>query len=142
MAQEQTVRDAMTGNPRTISPDATVSEAARAMREEDISIIAVVDDNEELVGVITDRDIAILVVAGEMDANRTRIGDAMSDQPVTVDQDQNLDDALQRMVESDVHRAPVTENGHVSGMLSQANAEQQGEGRRVGESGGPEAQGA
>jgi CBS domain-containing protein len=140
MAQEQTVRDAMTENPRTIGADATVSDAARAMRDENVSIIAVVDDSDELIGVITDRDIAILVVAEEVDANSTRVGDAMSTRPVTVDQDQSLDDAFQRMVEGDVHRAPVTENGgQVSGMLSQSDAERQGEGRRVSEPRGSDA---
>jgi CBS domain-containing protein len=141
MAQQQTVRDAMTDRPRTISADASVTDAARQMRDDDVAIIAVVDEGEQLIGVITDRDIAILVVAEGADPNSTAVGEAMSDRPVALEEDDNLDEAFRRMLEGDVHRAPVTDDGgHVSGMLSQADAVREGEGRRVGD-GGQEAQG-
>jgi CBS domain-containing protein len=137
VAQQETVRDAMTDNPRTIGADASVADAARQMRDEDVALVAVVDDGDELIGVITDRDIAILVVAEGADADSTTVRDAMSETPVSVGQDQSLDEAFRRMLEGDVHRAPVTDDGrHVSGMLEQSDAARQGEGRPVGGSGG------
>jgi CBS domain-containing protein len=133
MAQQQTVRDAMTGSASTISADASVTDAARQMRDEDVSIIAVVDAGDQLLGVITDRDIAILVVAEGISPDSTAVSDAMSERPVTVAEGDSLDAAFQRMLEGDVHRAPVTDDGgHVSGMLSQADVAREGEGRRVG----------
>jgi CBS domain-containing protein len=136
MAQQQTVRDAMTGGASTISADASVSDAARQMRDEDVSIIAVVDAGDQLLGVITDRDIAILVVAEGINPDSTAVGDAMSERPVTVGEGDSLDAAFKRMLDGDVHRAPVTDDGgHVSGMLSQADVAREGEGRRVGGTG-------
>jgi CBS domain-containing protein len=132
--QQQKVRDAMTDDTPTISPDASVADAARMMRDTDVAILTVVDESEQLIGVITDWDITI-VVAAEADASSTTVGQAMSEQPISVEQDQSLDEALQRMVDQGVHRAPVTdEGGHVSGTLSQDDATTQGERRSDGES--------
>jgi CBS domain-containing protein len=131
VAQSQTVNDAMMGNALTTTGDTSVADAARMMRDADVAIIAVVDDGDELIGVITDRDIAI-VVADELDTSTTTVGDRMSESPVTVGQNEDLDAAFQRMVAGDVHRAPVTDGGgHVSGVLEQSDAARQGEGRRA-----------
>jgi CBS domain-containing protein len=133
MAQEQTVRDAMSDSPTTIGPDSSVADAARAMRDADVSIVAVIDDEDALIGVITDRDIAIAVVAADADPSTTTVGQAMSERPVAIDEGDSLDRAFQRMLDENVHRAPVTdEEGHVSGTLSQADAAVSGEGRSTG----------
>jgi CBS domain-containing protein len=129
----------MIGNATTTTEDASIGDVARLMRDADVAIVAVVDDDDELIGVITDRDITI-VVADEMDTSTTTAGDRMSDSPVTVGQNDDLDAAFQRMTEGDVHRAPVTDDsGHVSGMLEQSDAARQGEGRSVSGSGGQSA---
>ncbi|HEV7640170.1 MAG TPA: CBS domain-containing protein [Gaiellaceae bacterium] len=136
MAQEQTVNDAMVGSALTTTADTSIADAARMMRDADVAIIAVVDNGDELIGVITDRDITI-VVADEMDTSTTTVGERMSDSPVSVGQNEDIDGAFQRMIEGDVHRAPVTDDGgRVSGMLEQSDAARQGEGRRVADSGG------
>ena len=136
MAQEDSVNDAMFGGALTTTADMRIAEAARMMRDADVAIISVVDDDEELIGVITDRDITI-VVADEMDTSRTTVGERMSDSPVSVGQNDDLDAAFERMIEGDVHRAPVTDDGgHVSGVLEQSDAARHGEGRRVADSEG------
>jgi CBS domain-containing protein len=136
VAQEETVNDAMVGSALTTTADTSIADAARLMRDTDVAIIAVVDDDEELIGVITDRDIAI-VVAEELDPAATSVGELMSDSPVSVGQNDDLDAAFKRMVEGDVHRAPVTDDGgHVSGVLEQSDADRHGQGRRVADSGG------
>jgi CBS domain-containing protein len=128
--QQQTVRDAMNGDAPTVNGDASVSEAARLMREADVSIVAVVDDDEQLIGVITDRDIAILVASGA-DASTITVAERMNAQPVSVDEDQRLDQALQQMMDEGVRRAPVTDDaGHVSGTLSQQDGAGGGEARQ------------
>jgi CBS domain-containing protein len=135
VAHEQTVNDAMVEAAQTTTPDTSIADAARTMRDADVAIVAVIDDDEELIGVITDRDITI-VVADEMDTSTTTVGERMSDSPVSVGQNDDLDAAFQRMVEGDVHRAPVTDDGgHVSGVLEQSDAARHGEGRSVEDSG-------
>jgi CBS domain-containing protein len=133
--QQQTVNDAKAQNARTTTEDTSITDAARIMRDADVAIVAVVDTGDELIGVITDRDIAIVVAEG-LDPNRTTVGDRMSDTPVSVGENDDLDAAFKRMLDSDVHRAPVTDDGgHVSGMLEQSDADRQGEGRRADSSG-------
>jgi CBS domain-containing protein len=136
VAHEETVNDAMVGGVLTTTADVSIADAARLMRDADVAIIAVVDDDEELIGVITDRDITI-VVADEFDTSTTTVGERMSDSPVSVGQNDDLDAAFERMLEGDVHRAPVTDDGgRVSGVLEQSDAARHGEGRRVSDSGG------
>lgn len=136
MAHEETVNDAMVGGVLTTTADVSIADAARLMRDADVAIIAVVDDDEELIGVITDRDITI-VVADELDTSRATVGEHMSDSPVSVGQNDDLDAAFERMIEGDVHRAPVTDEvGHVWGMLEQSDAARHGEGRRAADPGG------
>jgi CBS domain-containing protein len=137
MAQQQTVREAMNDDAATIGPDSSIVDAARLMRDEDVSIIAVVDDQEALIGVLTDRDIALLVVAEGIDAQTATVGETMSNQPVSVGEDDSLDQAFRQMLDENVHHAPVTGNdGHVAGTLSQNDAVREGEGRRAGKSRG------
>jgi CBS domain-containing protein len=135
VAQSETVNDAKTGDARTTTEETSIEDAARTMREADVAILAVIGEDEELIGVITDRDIAIVVAEG-LDPASTTVGERMSDSPVSVGESDDLDAAFQRMLTGDVHRAPVTDRGgHVSGMLEQSDAARHGEGRLAGESG-------
>jgi CBS domain-containing protein len=137
VAQEQTVNDAMVGSALTTTAETSIADAARMMRDADVAIVAVVDDGEELIGVITDRDITIVVADG-VDTRAMTVGERMSDSPVSVGQNDDLDAAFRQMVAGDVHRAPVTDDGgHVSGVLEQSDAARHGEGRPVADSGTP-----
>ena len=123
------VRDAMTEHPRTLSPDSTIVDAARAMREEDAGMMPVVD-GDKLVGVITDRDIAIRAVADGRDPAETHARELMSERLVTIDPDQDLDEAMRLMAEHQVRRLPVCEeDGRLVGVLAQADVA-----RRAGDS--------
>jgi CBS domain-containing protein len=136
VAQQQTVKDAKADNAETTTEDTSIADAARMMRDAEVAILAVVDAGDELIGVITDRDIAIVVAEG-LDTTSTTVGERMSDTPVSVGENDDLDAAFRRMLDGDVHRAPVTDDeGHVSGMLEQSDAVRQGEGRPAGGSGG------
>ena len=129
----RTVRDAMTGNPSTVRADASVVEAARLMRQEDAGIVPVVED-DRLEGVITDRDIAVRVVAEGRDPNEAKVRDAMSDRLVTIDPGQDLDEAMRLMAEHQVRRLPVCEeDGRLVGVLAQADVARHGEDSRTGE---------
>ncbi len=90
------VRDAMTENPRSIGASASVVEAARMMREEDIGSLPITDDGK-LVGMITDRDITTRVVADAADPEATSVGDVSSRDPISVEADKEIEEALKLM---------------------------------------------
>jgi CBS domain-containing protein len=116
----KSVREAMTENPRSISHSSTVVEAARLMREEHIGSLPITDD-EELVGMITDRDITTRVVAEAADPTVTSVGDVYSRDLISVEPDEDLDEALQLMARHQVRRLPVVENGRLVGIVAQAD---------------------
>src|SRR5436853_458221 len=77
------LRDAMTANPRTASPAQSLADAAQIMKSEDDGSVPVVEDGR-LVGMLTDRDIAIRAVAEGVDAQTINVGDVASREPVTI----------------------------------------------------------
>jgi len=131
------VQDLMTSNPKTVASESSVVEAAKIMRDENVGIVPIVE-GERLVGAITDRDIAIKVVAEGSDVRSTTAGQVASRDLVTVDPEQDLDEALRLMAQHQVRRLPVVEeDGRLVGILAQADvareASPQQTGRVVGE---------
>jgi CBS domain-containing protein len=116
----KSVREAMTENPRSIGASTSVVEAARLMREQDIGSLPITDD-EKLVGMITDRDITTRVVAEAADPTSTSVEDVYSRDLVSVEPDEDLDEALQLMARHQVRRLPVVENGRLVGIVAQAD---------------------
>ena len=97
MAHHRTIRELMTTNPKTVQPSATLVEAARIMKDEDVGSVPVVEKGDRLAGIVTDRDIAVRVVAEGRDPQTTTVGEIMSRDLVTVDPEQPLDEALRLM---------------------------------------------
>ena len=116
----KSVRDVMTGNPRSIDSSASVVEAARLMREADIGSLPVTD-GEEPVGVITDRDLTTRVVAEAADPATTSVGDVYSRDLICVAPDDSLDEAVKTMARHQVRRLPVVEGGKLVGVVAQAD---------------------
>jgi CBS domain-containing protein len=116
----QSVREIMSSNPTTVGPDASVVEAARSMASEDVGSLPVVE-GDRLVGVLTDRDIAVRVVAEGKDPSSTSVADVASKDPVTVEPGQDLDGALNEMARSQVRRLPVVDGGRLVGIVAQAD---------------------
>jgi CBS domain-containing protein len=114
------VRDAMTGSPHSIGASASVVEAARMMREQHIGSLPITDD-EKLVGMITDRDITTRVVAEAADPKTTSVADVYSRDLISVEPDNDLEQALQLMARHQVRRLPVVENGKLVGIVAQAD---------------------
>ena len=130
----KSIRDLMTSNPRTIDPDQPVAEAAKLMKQEDVGIVPIVDDQNRLVGTITDRDITLRVVAEEKDPKSTTVSEVASSDLVTVDPQQELDEALRLMAQHQVRRLPVVEeDGKLVGIVAQADVAREGEDARTGE---------
>jgi CBS domain-containing protein len=127
------VRDAMTEDPRSIGASEPVVDAARLMREQHVGSLPVTD-NEKLVGMITDRDITTRVVAEAADPKMISVGDVYSRDLISVEPDEDLDEALQLMARHQVRRLPVIENGSLVGIVAQADiALRENEKKKTGE---------
>ena len=122
MANEpRTAGDVMTRNPRTVTPETPVREAAQLMRSEDTGVLPVVDPNSRRpIGVITDRDLALRVVAeGNLNA---RVLDAMTPNAQTARENDPLDKVMDLMAREQVRRIPIVdERGDLVGIISQAD---------------------
>lgn len=112
-----TVAEVMTLDPTIVSANAPVSEAARHMRARNAGNVLVMDDGQ-LIGIITDRDIAIRVVAENKDPD-TPVREACSDQDVTtVTPDTTLEQAVELMRSKAIRRLPVVEGDRPVGIVS------------------------
>jgi len=130
---DHTIKDVMTPNPATVEPSTPVVEAAKIMKQQDVGPVPVCE-NDRLVGVLTDRDIVLRVVAEGKDPQSTTVGDIASTNLVTVDPQQSLDEALRLMAKHQVRRLPVVEeDGKLAGILAQADVAQQGLDQKTGE---------
>jgi len=119
------VKDAMTSNPTAVEARTTVQEAARKMQSEDVGSLPIVE-GERLIAIVTDRDIAIRVVA-EGKGPETTVGEIASQDLVTIDPQQSLDEAARLMGEHQLRRLPVCEeDGSLVGILAQADVAQSG----------------
>lgn len=128
--------DVMTRHPRAVEADTSVREAARLMEGDDVGSLPVVerDGGARLIGVLTDRDIAMRVVAAGRDPETTPVSEVASREVITVTPDDDLDEALTRMARAQVRRLPVVVgDGDLVGMLSQADLPRVTKEKNVGE---------
>jgi CBS domain-containing protein len=129
----KTVREVMTSKLCSIDTDKTVAYAAKMMRDEDVGIAPIVD-GDRLVGVLTDRDIAVRVVAEGRDPEQVKVTEVASRDVVTLDPQQDLDEALRLMARHQVRRLPVVEeDGRLVGVVAQADVAQEADERQTGE---------
>lgn len=128
------ILDVMTRHPRAVDTQTSVREAARLMEVDDVGSLPVVEDGARLVGVVTDRDIALRVVAQGLDPERTSVSQVASQDVLTLTPEDDLDDALTLMARAQVRRVPIVVRDHeLVGMLSQADLGQAAKEKRVGE---------
>ena len=113
------IRDVMTAPPQTVTLDSTLTEAARLMAADDIGDVLVTDQRSGgVVGIVTDRDIAIRAVAEERDPDSTTVGDIFSHDLVAVGPTDDVGRALELMESLHVRRLPVVEAGRSVGVVS------------------------
>lgn len=119
-----TCKDVMTKNPVYALPHDTVAEVARLMKDKDIGPVPIVQDRDgtQLVGIVTDRDLAIKVVADGLDPVTTRVSDVMTTDVVTCREDDKIDKALNAMSKHQLRRIPVVDrNNMLVGIIAQAD---------------------
>ena len=128
------INEVMTERPRAVTPETSVREAARLMEEEDVGSLPVVEGGVRLVGIVTDRDVALRVVAGGLDPDATRVGEVASAEVITLTPEHDLDEALGLMARAQVRRLPiVVRENELVGMLAQADIARVGKEKSTGE---------
>ena len=126
------IKEVMTRDVRACEPKATVADAAKVMAQEDVGPVPIVEDGR-LVGIVTDRDIVVRVVAEGRDPNATTVKEIASTELVTVSPDDDLDEALHLLAERQVRRLPVVEGDRLVGIVAQADIARLGKDKKTGE---------
>ncbi|MFX0541462.1 CBS domain-containing protein [Roseovarius sp. S4756] len=112
------ISDAMHGPAEWVEADTPVSEIAERMAKEDIGAVMIGQD-DRLVGMITDRDLALRVVAKGLDAHKTKAEDVMSKNVVYCRTEETVEDAIHLMDQKKIRRLPVLDDDkRMVGMLS------------------------
>jgi CBS domain-containing protein len=122
----------MTSNVRAAASTDSLADAAQMMKEEDVGSLPVVED-DRLIGILTDRDIIVRAVAERVDPQSISVGDVASRELVTVEPDQDLDEALSLMARHRVRRLPVVADGRLVGILAQADVAIEAKEKNAGE---------
>jgi CBS domain-containing protein len=116
------IREIMTGGAECARTGDTLVEAAQKMRGLGVGALPICGDDNQLKGMITDRDIAVRAVAEQVDPATTQVGSLCEAvETVTIGADDSLDEALRTMTEHGVRRLPVIDGHELVGMLSQAD---------------------
>jgi CBS domain-containing protein len=116
-----TAREIMTPGAEFISADDTAQAAAERLRDLDVGALPICQEDDRLVGMITDRDITVQIVADGRDPASTRVGDLAQGEAVTIGADDSIELALSTMKDHKVRRLPVIDGTRVVGIVSQAD---------------------
>lgn len=116
--------EVMTREPAFCEPGDRVRDVASTMKQQDVGSIPVVEsrDSRRLIGIVTDRDIVMKVVAGGGDLDRATVRDAMTNQPTACREDEDVTRAVSTMADRQVRRVPVVDaSGRLMGIIAQAD---------------------
>lgn len=113
----QTIRELMSPDPQTIDAKESVATVARVMRDQGVGAVIVVDGSQ-LMGIVTDRDIAIRAVADGKDPSTTSVGDIASRQLASLTPDDTVERAIELMRKRALRRLPVVEGHRAVGIVS------------------------
>ena len=129
----KTITDVMSANPCAIDASKPVAYAAKMMKQEDVGLAPIVE-GDRLVGALTDRDIVTRVVAEGRDPQSVPVREVASTDLVTIDPQQDLDEALRLMASNRVRRLPVVaEDGRLVGVLAQADVAREEKDKQTGQ---------
>ena len=113
----QSIREVMTEKPECVAPDTTVAEAAKLMRDKDFGGVLCVD-GDEVTGFLTDRDIAVRVVAEGKDPSTCTVSDCATSELHTLSPDDSVEDAIELVRQHNIRRVPIVEGARPVGIVS------------------------
>ncbi len=114
------IRDLMTSPVHVIDPNTSLAAAARRMRDENVGSLPV-GTGEELLGMITDRDIVVKVIAAHRDPRSIDAGELAQGEAVTIGADDDVEEILATMTNHQVRRLPVIDGHELVGVVAQAD---------------------
>jgi len=124
MAQDRNsnrVREVMTPNPQCVTEKDSIMDAARIMQSADTGAVPVVD-GKKIVGMITDRDIVVRLIAEGKDTQNAHVGEAMTKSVRKVDEDSPINEVVELMSKAQIRRVPVVNrNDEIVGIVSLAD---------------------
>lgn len=112
------VKECMCEEVFTCTPETTISQVAKMMSENHIGCVPVCDNQQEVVGIVTDRDIILRAIACDKEASHTRVSDIMTTNTTCCEENDEISQASKLMGEYQIRRIPVTENGRIVGILT------------------------
>lgn len=112
------VEQVMTSHIASIKPDNTIVEAAKTMQKHNIGFIPICQEDESIIGIVTDRDIVTRCIASEKSPDQTKISEIMTQEVFSVDSDTNMSSVVDIMSEHQIRRLPVTRDNKVIGIVS------------------------
>lgn len=113
--------DIMSKDITVIREEETMREAAERLAGDDIGVLPICDEQKQLKGMLTDRDIVVHVIARGKDPASTTARDLEQGEIITLRPDDSVEHALDLMAQHQVRRLPVVEDGRIIGMVSQAD---------------------
>ncbi|MFW2503919.1 CBS domain-containing protein [Clostridium diolis] len=119
------IKDVMSKDIVSLNSEDSIERAAQMMRQFDVGAIPICDNSNKLVGMITDRDIALDCVASGASADQQKICDYMTSSPVTGSPDMDVHDAVRLMSRHQIRRLPIVENNSVIGIVSLGDISQE-----------------
>ena len=117
-SQAELLSEVINKNVVTVDPTAAISEAAYLMMNEDVGALVVVDGDKRPIGIVTDRDLVVSVVAERINAEEITVEEIMTKDPVSVDEDTDIFEMLSILSENSIRRLPVTRGGKLKGIVS------------------------
>src|SRR5215217_9789765 len=117
-------KDVMTREPICCEPGDSVTRVAGVMKEEDVGSVPVVDsrDSRQLMGIVTDRDLVVKVLAGGRTVDQATVRDAMTANPSCCREDDDVERAVEAMKDRQVRRMPIVDSsGRLTGIIAQAD---------------------
>ena len=118
-----TCAEVMTPSPTCCNPEHTAVEAAELMQREDVGLVPVVgSNNSKLIGVLTDRDIVLKVVAAGRDPRSTAVSEVMTNEPIACLPQESIESVMELMATRQLRRIPIVDkDGAIVGIVSQAD---------------------
>jgi CBS domain-containing protein len=127
------VSDVMTSPAECIGEDDSIETIAKRLAELDVGALPICGPDDQVKGMVTDRDIVVKVIAQGGDATQVTAGSLSQGEPITIEADEPADSALALMSEHQVRRLPVVEDGRIAGIVSQADVATELSEKKVGE---------
>jgi CBS domain-containing protein len=114
-------QDVMTPNVNTCQENSPIRKAVELMKREDIGVVPIINSEEELCGIVTDRDICLQVILDNMDPDSIAIADVMHQNIINCEPDEDMEQVVHKMKEAQVKRILVVENRRCIGIITEAD---------------------